>query len=125
MKNFPITKRQLIAGGLFLLFVLLVMDLNNRVTEMFRISRQRDTVREEVVNVKRTEQALVTQVAYATSEAAVADWAYEDGHKSQPGDNMIVPQAEPGYTPPAATEVVATPVPVETWEVWRALFFGE
>ncbi len=125
MKSFPISKRQIIAIALFLLFVLLVMDLNNRVTELFRLTSQRDAIKEEVVDLKRTEEAYVTKVAYATSDAAVGDWAYEDGHKSLPGDNMINPLAEPNYTPPAPTVVVATSVPVETWEVWRALFFGE
>lgn len=125
MKSFPISRRQIFAVILFLLFVLLVMDLNNRVTELFRLTSQRDTIRADVVDAKRTEQAYVTRVAYATSDAAVADWAYEDAHKSLPGDNMVKPQPEKNYTPPAPTVVAVTPVPVETWEVWRALFFGE
>ncbi len=124
MKNLLRNKTQILAIVIFVVFVFLMMDLNKRMSELFRLSSQRDTQQTEVVQLRRTEQALVTQVAYATSDAAVKKWAYEEGHKMMPGDNVIVPVSPGNYTPPAPTQIAVTPQVVENWEVWKALFFG-
>ncbi len=125
MMEFLRNKKQIVIIVVLLVMAFLMMDLNNRLTELFRLSAQRDTMETEVVALKRTEQALQTQLAYATSDAAVQEWAYGEGHKMMPGDNVIVPLPQPGYTPPAPTQVVATPEKVENWQVWKALFLGD
>lgn len=125
MKGFPNNRKQILAVLLFVLVVFLMMDLNNRLNELFRLSEQRDHMQTEVYQYRRTEQALVTLVAYATSESAVDQWAYEEGHKNLPGDNVIVPLPPDDFAPSPTPVIVPTVQPVENWEVWRALFMGE
>jgi cell division protein FtsB len=124
MKNLFRSRTQILAVVIFVVFVFLMMDLNNRMGELFRLSSQRDKMQIEVVQLRRTEQALVTQVAYATSDAAVKKWAYEEGHKMMPGDNVIIPLSPDNYTPPTPTPIAVTQQKVENWEVWKALFLG-
>jgi hypothetical protein len=125
MMTFLRNKKQIVMILVLLVVAFLMMDLNNRLTELFRLSGQRDTMQTEVVALKRTEQSLQTQLAYATSDAAVQNWAYEEGHKVLPGDNVIIPLPQPGYTPPAPTQFAPTPQKVENWQVWKALFLGD
>jgi hypothetical protein len=125
MKSIFRDKKQVIAVVLFLVFVFLMMDLNNRLSELFRLSGQRDQMKTEVSQLRRTELAIASQVAYATSDAGVKKWAYEEGHQSMPGDNVIIPLPAGNFTPVAPTQVVPTVQKVENWEIWRMLFFGE
>jgi pyruvate/2-oxoglutarate/acetoin dehydrogenase E1 component len=92
---------------------------------MNSLINQRNQMRTDVLALKQTEMVLRTQIAYATSDASVREWAYESGHKAMPGDNIIVPLSPPGLTPVSPTPVVSTPQKVENWQVWWALFFGE
>lgn len=125
MKNLFQNKRRIITIAIILVFVFLMMDLNTRLGELFRLTNQRNQMRTEVYQLRVTEQVLVTDVAYATSEASVKKWAYEEGHKSLPGDSVIIPMPPANFTPVAPTVVVPTPQKVENWEVWKALFFGD
>lgn len=118
-------KKQILVIAVLLLIIALMMDLNNRLSELSRLSKQRDQEATDVTILLRTEQALKTQVAFATSDAAVRPWAYSEGHKSMPGDVVVVPVSPPDYTPPAPTVIAPTPQKVDNWEVWWALFFGE
>ena len=67
----------LIALGLFLAVVLLI-DFNRRMEELNRLSTNLVSVQAEGTAVMQTQAALVTQVAYATSDDAVKQWAYEN-----------------------------------------------
>jgi hypothetical protein len=72
--------------------------------------------------LQQTQASLQTQIAYATSEKAVADWAYAEGHMIRPGDNPVVPVAPGAVTPaPTPARVVVRPV-VENWQMWLWLF---
>ena len=78
---------------------LLVMDFNNRMAELRRLSDQRVIVAGRATDLVRTQQNLETKIAYATSEAAVLEWAYQEGKWVREGDVPIVPLAEPGSAP--------------------------
>lgn len=103
----------------------LVMDLNSRLNELSRLSEQQDKASTVVAVLESTLQVLNTQVAYATSEGAVEDWAYNEGHMVRPGEKLIIPLSPPGAT--AAPILASTPtvIPVENWEVWMALILGK
>ena len=117
-------KYLVIAAGLILL-VILVMDLNQRLDTMNRLNTQVATVRDEGTRVMQTQVALMTQVAYAGSDAAAEQWAYEDGRWVKPGETLI--QMIPGGSVPPTDSL---PSPAETklepqnWQVWWELFFG-
>jgi hypothetical protein len=103
----------------------LVMDLNSRLNELSRLSEQQDKALTVVAVLQSTLQVLDTQVAYATSEGAVEDWAYNEGHMVRPGEKLIIPLVPPGATAAPILAPTPTVMPVENWEVWMALIFGK
>lgn len=117
--------RQILSIIVIVIVFLLMMDLNTRLSELFRLSGQLNRIQTQVVNLQNTEQSLRKQLSYATSDAAVEEWARGDSHMAQPGDVMIVPVAPPGFTPTPIVRPTPTPLVVENWQVWKALFLGE
>ena len=112
----------LIVLGLFLAVVLLI-DFNRRMEMLDNLTAKLASVQAEGTSVMQTQNALVTQVAYATSDQAVEQWAYAN-KMVRPGEHVV--QLEPSGT------VTATPVPVPVtqmealpnWRIRWELFFG-
>ena len=112
----------LIIVGLVVAVVLLI-DFNRRMEELNRLSTNLKAVQEQGTEVMETQVALVTQVAYATSNGAVEQWAYE---------NKWVRVGEHPVDVIPADNVTPTPVPAEVtqtasppnWKIWWEMFFG-
>ena len=112
----------LIIGGLLLAVVLLV-DFNHRMEELDRLNAQLNAVSGEATAVIQTQTALAGQVAYATSDLAVDEWAY--------GNKMVLPGENPVEVVPG-TNLTPTPEPTHapqeealpSWRIWWELFFG-
>ena len=120
---FNLKKLGLIVVAIVLLF--LVMDLNSRLNELSRLTTQRDDAATIVANLESTLQVLQTKQAYAGSEGAVEEWAYNEGHMVRPGEQLVIPISPPGTT--AEPVIIPTPTakPVKNWEIWLALILGE
>ena len=114
-------KYALIVIGLVVL-TLLVMDFNNRMAEQRRLSDKREDVAVEATDLRHTQVYLETQIAYATSEAAVHEWAYEDGHMVREGENLVIPLEYPGFTPEVTIIPTTTPEPETNFQIWLSLF---
>jgi hypothetical protein len=56
------------AGLIFLAF--LILDFNNRVEELFRLSAERDMMATQVSELRATEGVLQTQIVYANSDGS-------------------------------------------------------
>jgi cell division protein FtsB len=110
----------IIVGVIFLAY--LVMDFNNRMVNLRNLSEQRDRVAAQVTSLVQERSKLETQIAYATSEAAVVQWAYEEGRMVRPGDNPIIPLAPAQSTPAPTPNPIITQPAVEKWQVWIMLF---
>ncbi len=117
-------KRIIVVAGLVLLFFLMV-DLNTRLNDLYRLTRERDSMRTEIANLTATAVGLETQIAFATSDGAVEQWAREEGMLVRPGDQLIVPIAPADATPVPVVAPQATQPAMKNWQVWWALFFGE
>ena len=112
----------LIILGLFLAVVLLI-DFNRRMEELDNLTAKLDSVRAEGTAVMQTQEELLAQVAYATSDQAVEQWAYRNKWV-RVGEHAV--QLEPEGT------VTATPAPAPVtqaeaqpnWRIWLQLFFG-
>src|ERR1035437_5923094 len=106
----------LILLGLFLAVVLLI-DFNRRMGELDNLTARLNSVRAEGTSILQTQAALQTQVAFATSDQAVEQWARSN--------KMVKPGEQPVQLEPSGT-VTATPVPVPvtqtqalpTWRIW-------
>jgi cell division protein FtsB len=114
-------KYALLVIGLIVL-ALLVMDFNNRMAELRRLSDKKEDVAAEATNLVETQIYLETQIAYTTSEAAVRDWAYEEGHMVREGENLVIPLEYPGFTPEVNIIPTPTPAPESNWQIWLSLF---
>jgi len=118
-------RKKIIGAVAIFLLMLLMMNINSRLTEYFRLSAERDQLRTQVSFDLATKIILDTRVAYATSDQAVEDWARNDSHLARPGDKVIVPVTPVGQTPEPVIQTTPTLRPVANWEVWWALFFGQ
>ena len=105
-------------------FVFMMMDLNSRLSALFRLTGQRDQVSTEVSLLQATKDEVQNQIDFATSEAAVGQWARQE-HMGLKGDKLIVPLAGAKATPQPKKRITSTPETATGWEVWRELFFGE
>lgn len=125
LPKIPIDSKKvaLIVGAVILFF--LVMDLNNRLNELSRLTEQENKAATVVAQLNSTMEILQTQVAYASSEGAVEEWAYNEGHMARPGEKLIVPISPEGTTPQAFVEQTPVPTPVPNWRIWLALIIGK
>ena len=125
MKGLRVEKRKVITAFIILIFFFMLLGLNTRLSEFFRLSNQRDIMQTKVVSLSGTEKALQTQIAFATSDLAVEAWARDEGHLAQPGDNVIIPLAPYSTTPQPKYLPTPTISTQHNWQVWWDLFFGK
>jgi hypothetical protein len=125
-KEFGIKDARLLVGLIVgLILVLMMTDMAGRLSDLNRLNLRREEISTEVMDLKLTQSALETQVAHASSDAAVADWARTYGRMKHEGDNVVVPIPPVGTTPMAVITPAPTQQVPEAWEVWEALFFGK
>jgi hypothetical protein len=90
-----------------------------------RLERDARLLGTQVRALEGDQASLQTQVAQATSEGMVEEWARGEAKMVGPGEKLVVPIA------PAGSQATATPAPslVERsptkWDVWWALLFGD
>lgn len=106
----------------FVILAFLIADFNARMAELRRLNAERERVSAVVTSLVETQQALQTQVAYATSEAAVYKWAYTTRRMVEPGDVLVVPIQPADSTPIHVPSPESTPEIIHNWEVWLSLF---
>ena len=122
MKSIKFNWKYAVSILVILIMAYLVMDFNSRMANLRNLSMQRDRISTQVSELEQKKARLETQIAYATSDAAVVDWAYEDGRLVRPGDNPIIPLPPAESTPvPSVAPVITQPV-VSNWQIWLMLF---
>ncbi|MEN6435235.1 MAG: septum formation initiator family protein [Anaerolineaceae bacterium] len=125
-KKLPkIEKRQILLVGVLVIVGFLMMDMNSRLSELFRLKSQLEVAQTQYDYSVNENARLKDKIAYAQSDKAVDEWAREQGHMAKPGDVVVIP------IPPEGTQIIPTPTPAPTvveatnWEIWKELFFGE
>ncbi len=104
--------------------MLMVIDFNARLEELDLLRKHEQVVSAQATQVVQTQAALQTQVAYAGSDQVVQDWARQEGHYVQPGDQLVIPVGGPNVTPSQSQSPTSPPTPLPNWQVWWNLFFG-
>jgi hypothetical protein len=99
----------------------LVMDFNSRTAELSRLTVEHAIVKAERESKIETKSALEGEIAYATSEAAVYEWAYEN-HMIRPGDIPVVPVQVSEVTPTPSPSIAASQNESTNLERWLLLF---
>jgi cell division protein FtsB len=124
MKKPIYDKKQITIVILVIIFFFMLLGLNSRLSELFRLSDQQILMQTKVASLKNTDIALNTQIAIATSDLAVEAWARDQGHMAQPGDMVIVPLPPSYATQALSFPAMKTPNPTENWQIWWDLFFA-
>lgn len=114
-----------VLGGLILL-AFLVIIFNNRMAEQRQLVAQSEIIHAELESLQLTDANLDAQIAYATSDLAVEEWAYQEARWVRAGDFPVVP-VSPSTPTPAAFPSTDLPEPLiySNWQVWWALFFDD
>ncbi len=112
----------LIVLGLFVAVVLLV-DFNHRMEELDRLSTQLNSISAEATAIIQTQTALAGQVAFATSDVAVEQWAY-DNKMVRPGEHPVSVVPGTDITPTPGPTVAPSGSNIPIWRIWWELFFG-
>jgi cell division protein FtsB len=125
LKQFHWNDRRLILVAVIILLVLLMMDFNNRMVRALELEEQAQAMTTRMAELEQTKVYLEAQIAYATSEKAVEQWAREDAKLIKEGDVpiIILPPSKPTPTPTSAPLVQEEPL--SNFEIWKALFLGE
>jgi hypothetical protein len=105
--------------------LLIVGDLNRRMADARRLERDAEILEGQVA-AKSTERAdLMTRVAAATSEKAIAEWAHADAKLVREGEVLVVPLAPPDEDLLAEGVEQDFPEVPSKFQVWWALLFGK
>ncbi len=118
----PLTLLQLLALVGVGVGLLIAFNLNRQLAESQRLRDAADVAATEAAQLRAENAALQTQVAYATTDAAVIEWAHENGKLVQPGEVLVVPVI-PTAGPTPAPPPPALPPPPPNWQLWWNLFF--
>jgi len=103
------------------MLVYLVIDFNGRTAELNHLKAENEVVNAQLKSREATRNTLKAQIAYATSDAAVIKWAYEN-HLDRSGDHPVIP-VQPGLTTPVPTQrPVVTAIVVSNISRWLSLF---
>jgi len=113
----------LVVGGL-LFMILLVTDFNSRMAELTRLRAQKVEELQYREELLATQYVLQTQIAYASSDQAVEEWAREQERAALPGDFPVIPLADPNYQPPEEEVPEIQPEEHTHWENWMLWLIG-
>mgnify|MGYP000899688098 CR=1 FL=1 len=116
--------RRVITIVVIVILVFLMMDFNNRMTTMIRLGNEEAGLKTRIAELKATQVKLEDQIAYATSEIALEEWARESNRMIEEGDHPII-LLQPGDYKPQPTP---TPQPEQVnrtrLDIWKELLFG-
>jgi cell division protein FtsB len=123
MKSWERTWKYILSALGVVILVLLIMDFNSRMAELRRLTSEKEIVGAQATQLVKTNEYLVTQVAHATSEQVVEEWARVNQRSYQEGDYLVVPLAPANSTPVPTITPAVTPIVIENWDLWMGLFF--
>jgi hypothetical protein len=124
MDRWPINARRVAVFVGILVLILIVMDFNARLEELNLLKTQAGIIRTQATQAMQTQLVLQTQVAFASSEQIVDEWARSEAHEIQKGDQPVIPVGVPGVTPQVPESPTPQPTPRPNWQIWWELFFG-
>ncbi len=116
IKRFPVVI------GIFVL-LLVLFAFSQRIADYLRLNSQLEHEQARLTELAATQAYLEDEIAYATSEAAVEEWARQEARWAQEGDFPVIPLAPEDATPPPEGAAQATPTPSSNWNTWMNWLF--
>ena len=117
------TPRQIGLLVLAALALMIVVDFSQRLAQSQERVEQSQQVASEVAMLQAERSALQTQVAYATTDAAVIAWAHSAAKMVQGDEVLVVPVIPTGAPTPFPTPP-PLPTPQPNYELWVQAFVG-
>jgi hypothetical protein len=117
------SRRQIVGLVVAGLALVVIVDFSQRLAQSQRLVEQRDMAATDVAILEQEQNVLQTQVAYATTDASVIEWAHSSAMMVQPGEMLAVPvlPTQPATPPPP----LPTPLPPPpNYELWAETFFN-
>ncbi|HNX45805.1 MAG TPA: septum formation initiator family protein [Anaerolineaceae bacterium] len=124
IKSIHWADRRIIMVVVIVVLVLLMMDFNNRMVNMLQLGRQEKQLNTQVAALQQTKVKIEAQIAYATSDAAVEQWAREENRLVNEGDYPIIIMAPSGQIPTPTPRPVTAKVMLSNMQIWKELLFG-
>ncbi len=121
---FNIERGRLLLLILLVGFILFILQINNLQNKLTPLQEQVATARVESTQLIATQYALQTEIAHATSPAAVEEYARGEAHMVKPGDKLVVVIPVPGTEPTPTPQVVPSDIVRTPLETWLLLLFG-
>ena len=116
--------RTLFLVGFLALVVIWMIIFGSQIADLNRLTTEYEGAQETIIALTATTGALSTEVVWAGSDAAVAEWGYENRKWIREGDHRVVPIPIEG-TPAASLPLpTPTPKPQNFFRVWWQLFFN-
>jgi len=116
--------RRLITVVVIVILVVLMMDFNNRMSNMIQLNQMETILQTKLANLQATRLVVEDDIAYATSDRALEEWAREKGRLVAEGDHPIIIMPPSDYTPsPTATPKPETVI-LTRLDIWKELIFG-
>ena len=98
-KRPKIDKKQILLIGVLIIVGFLMMDMNSRLSELFRLKSQLEIAQVQYDYAIEENLRLKDKIVYAQSDKAVDEWAREQGHMAKPGDEVIIPVPQKTLNP--------------------------
>ena len=108
-----------------LILVVIVVNFQQRISEMNHLESQLKLIQSQGTAVMHTQESLLTQVAFTTSDEAVRQWAYSEGRWILENETPIILLPAGNVTVTPEDGELQHPTEVENWRVWLELFFGQ
>jgi hypothetical protein len=109
--------------GIFIL-LLVLFAFTQRISEYLRLNSQLENESVRITELAATQAFLDDEIAYATSIAAVEEWARQDARWAQDGDFPVIPLVPEGATPQPEGGFQPTPTPSTNWDLWMTWLFS-
>jgi cell division protein FtsB len=104
--------------------VLILGDLNRRMSDARRLEQDQLALQTSVASIESQNDDLRTQVAEATNDILVEEWARGQAGMVQEGEHLILPLPVGEATPVPTPSSNRAGSSASNWEIWWALLFG-
>jgi len=115
--------RTIFLVGFLVLVIIWMIVFGGRIADLNRLTSEYEGAQETIIALTATTGALSTEVVRAGSEAAVAEWAYENRKWIREGDHSVAVIPMEGTPGTSALLPTPTPKPHNLFRVWWELFF--
>ena len=124
IKKINWTDRRLVTVVVIVILVVLMMDFNNRMSNMIQLNQMETILETKLAGLEATRLVVEDDIAYATSDRALEEWAREKDRLIAEGDHPIIIMPPGDFTPaPTATPKPETII-LTRLEIWKELIFG-